>query len=67
MTGRLNKHLAEIDTIATERINSIVEAMADQDNTNEQLKETNQLLWVGLMNNYKLSAEEIVYDEIIFS
>lgn len=41
--------------------------MADQDNTNEQLKETNQLLWVGLMNNYKLSAEEIVYDEIIFS
>lgn len=67
MTGRLNKHLAEIDKIATERINSIVEAMADQDNTNEQLKETNQLLWVGLMNNYKLSAEEIVYDEIIFS
>ena len=40
--------------------------MAEQDNTNEQLKETNQLLWVGLMNNYKHSAEEIVYNEILF-
>lgn len=67
MNGTLNKHLAEIDRTATERINRIIKAMAEQDNTNEQLKETNQLLWVGLMNNYKHSAEEIVYNEIIFS
>lgn len=67
MNGTLNKHLAEIDRIATERINRIIKAMAEQENTNEQLKETNQLLWVGLMNNYKLSAEEIVYSELIFA
>ena len=67
MNGTLNKHLAETDRTATERINSIVKAMAKQDNTNEELKETNQLLWAGLMNNYKNSAEEIVYNEIIFS
>lgn len=66
MNGLLYKHLAEIDRTATERINRIVKAMAEQDNTNEQLKETNQLLWVGLMNNYKHSAEEIVYNEILF-
>ena len=67
MNGTLNKHLSETDRTATERINRIVKAMAEQDNTNEQLKETNQLLWVGLMNNYKHSAEEIVYNEIIFA
>lgn len=67
MNGTLNKHLAEIDRAVTERANRIVKAMAEQDNTNEQLKETNQLLWVGLMNNYKHSAEEIVYIEIVFS
>ena len=67
MNGTLNKHLAEIDRTATERINRIIKAMAEQDNTNEQLKETNQLLWVGLMNNYKHSAEEIVYNDIIFA
>ena len=54
MNGTLNKHLAEIDITATERINKII-------------KETNQLLWVGLMNNYKHSAEKIVYNEIIFA
>lgn len=67
MNGTLNKHLVEIDRTATERINRIIKEMAEQDNSNEQLKETNQLLWVGLMNNYKHSAEEIVYNEIIFS
>ena len=66
MNGTLNKHLDEIDRTAKERINRIIKAMAEQDNTNEQLKETNQLLWVGLMNNYKHYAEEIVYNEIIF-
>lgn len=65
--GTLNKHLVEIDITATEIINRIIKGMDKQDNTNEQLKETNQLLWVGLMNNYKHSAEEIVYNEIIFS
>lgn len=67
MNGTLNKHLTEIDRTATERINRIVKAMAEKYNTNEQLKETNQLLWVDLMNNYKHSAEEIAYNEIIFS
>lgn len=66
MNGTLNKHLAEIDRTATERIDRIIKEMAEQENTNEQLKETNQLLWVALMNNYKHSAEEIVYNEIIF-
>lgn len=67
MNGTLNKHLAEIDRTANERINRIIKQIAEQNNTNEKLKETNQLLWAGLINNYKLSAEEIVYNELIFS
>ena len=59
MNGTLNKHLAEIDRTATERINRIVKEMAKQDNTNEQLKETNQLLRVGLINNYNLSVRRL--------
>ena len=39
MNGTLNKHLAEIDRTAIERVNRIVQAMAERDNTNEQLKE----------------------------
>lgn len=66
MNGTLNKHLAEMDGTANERIKKIVTEMAEQENTNEQLKETNQLLWVGLMNNYKNCAEEIIYSELIY-
>lgn len=67
MNGTLNKHLAEINRTATERINRIIKEIAEQDNTNEQLKESKQLMWVGLMNNYKHCAEEVVYNEIVFS
>lgn len=49
MNKTLSKHLTETDRTATEKINRIVKVMAEQDNTNEQLKETNQLLWVGLI------------------
>lgn len=62
-----NYHLAETDKTENERINRIIKAMAEQDNTNEKLKETNQLLCVGLINNYKFSVEKIVYNKIIFS
>lgn len=32
----------------------------------EQLKATDQMKWVGLMNNVKNAAEEIIIKEIFF-
>lgn len=32
----------------------------------EQLKATDQIKWVGLMNNVKNAAEEIIIKEIFF-
>ena len=32
----------------------------------EELKETDQMKWVGLMNNLRSAAEEIVVDEMIY-
>ena len=66
MTGELMKKLTEIDKTANERINNIVKDMAKSERTDEELKRTNQLKWVGLMNNYKNCAEEIVYSELIY-
>lgn len=65
MNGTLNKHLVETDRTANERIDNIIKSMAKQDNTNEELKRTDQFKWVGLMNNYKHCAEEIVYSALI--
>ncbi len=66
MNGELTNHLSEIDSIANERVNKIIKDMAREEGTDEELKRTNQLEWVRLMNNYKNSAEEIVNSELIY-
>ena len=35
-------------------------------NLTEKMKNTNQLYWVGMMNNLKNEAEEIVLKELIY-
>lgn len=66
MLGTLSKHLEEVDKTATEQIDRIVKAMAEQDGTDEELKAKDQMKWVGLMNNYLHCAEEIVLKDLIF-
>lgn len=66
MFDELANHLSEIDSIANERVNLMIKEMAKKEGTNEELKRTNQLEWVRLMNNYKNSAEEIVNSELIY-
>ena len=39
--------------------------MLDKNPIDESLKDTDPLKWTGLMNNYKYSAEEIIYSEFI--
>ena len=64
--GTLNKHLKEIQEIAEERIDIIIEQLKKQNNLTEEMKNTNQLYWVGMMNNFKNTAEEIVLKELIY-
>lgn len=47
------------------RINHLTRILAEKENINEKIKEEDQLRWVGLMNNYKNIAEEIVLKEVI--
>lgn len=64
--GTLNKHLKEIQEIAEERIDIIIEQLKKQNNITEEMKNTDQLYWVGMMNNFKNTAEEIVLNELIY-
>ena len=48
-------------------IKKIMEKMAIQDGTNEELKMKDQMKWTGLMNNYKMIAEEQIMNELIFN
>jgi len=66
INGTLSKHLADIENAVTSQIDLIVKKLAEAENVNEDLKESNQLAWVQAMNNIKNRAEEIVYTEIIY-
>ena len=66
MNEKLTKHLAEMQKIATTRIDTIIKQLAKQENITEELKATNQIEWVRNMNNIKNRAEEIVIKEVVY-
>ncbi len=66
LNGTLNKHLKEIQEIAEKRIDIIIEQLKQQNNLTEEMKNTAQLYWVSMMNNFKSTAEEMVVNELIY-
>ncbi len=67
MNGTLNKHLKEIQETAQTRINILIEQLKQQNNLTEEMKNTEQLYWFSMMNNFKNIAEEIILKELIYA
>ncbi len=66
-SGKLNAYLADIDEQAEEMFSRLVKDMADKQGIAENLKATDQMAWVGKMNNIRNAAMEIVNAELIYS
>ena len=66
MTGELTAHLNQVDQEARERVESLMKQMTEKQGVTEQLKMQDQMKWVGLMNNIKACAEEIVLQELVY-
>lgn len=66
-SGKLNSHLMEIEQTALTRLEQMVPQMAKTEGVTEELKATDQMKWVGLMNNIRHSAEEAILSELIYS
>ena len=66
MNNKLTDHLEEVQKTATKRVKEIIKSLQDQSNLTEEMKNTDQLYWVGMMNNFKNQAEEIVLKELIY-
>ena len=62
---RLNEYLHEIDLQATEMVERLISELADKQGVGETLKARSQMEWVMAMNNIKLTAEEIVRNELL--
>ena len=66
MNGKLNEYLHEVDEECYERMELLVEQMKVGAGITEELKASDQMKWVGLINNVRSSAEEIVMRELIY-
>ena len=64
--GKLNEYLHEVDEECYERMELLVEQMKVGAGITEELKASDQMKWVGLINNVRSSAEEIVMRELIY-
>ena len=67
MNGTLTKHLKEIQETAENRVNLIINKLKEKSNLTEDMKNTDQLAWVGTMNAIKEQAEETVFSELIYN
>lgn len=64
--GTLNSHLKEIQETANERVEQIIKELKAKSNLTEDMKNTDMLYLVGMMNNFKNEAEETVFKELIY-
>ena len=66
MDNKLTDHLEKVQEIATKRVEEIIKSLKEQSNLSEEMKNTDQLYWVGMMNNFKNQAEEVALKELIY-
>ena len=66
MEGTLRKHIVETDMQAKDKVERIIKQLKEQSDLTEEMKNSDPLYWVGMMNNFKNQAEEIVGKELIY-
>lgn len=67
MQDKLYDHLLSVSKETEDKVDYLINELVRLDDCiNEELKATNQMLWVQKMNNYKNIAEEIVLKEPIY-
>ena len=66
-SGKLVAYLDEVEQQATAMFLRLVKELAEKENVTEELKSTDQMLWVRKMNNIRNCATEIVNAEIIYT
>ena len=66
LSGRLYKYLAAVEDQVRNRLSLLITQLAKVEGINEQLKERDQMAWVGTMNSIRNRAEEIILNDLIY-
>ena len=66
LSGQLWTYLADLNEQVHERLTLILEQMKVSEDVTEELKATDQMVWIGAMNSIRNRAEEIILREMIY-
>jgi hypothetical protein len=67
LSGKLWTYLADLNEQAQNRLELITEQMKAAENVTENMKQHDQIAWIGAMKNIRNRAEEIIKNELIYS
>ena len=67
LSETLYLHLREIDETANRRMEQLMPELIKQNGVTKELKAKDPMMWVGLMNNLRNQAEEIIFEELIYN
>ena len=67
ISGKFVEYLDDIEQQATAMFLRLVKELAKKENVTEDLKSTDQMLWVQKMNNIRNRATEMVNAELIYT
>ena len=66
-SGKLTKHLLEIEEAVQNRMEQISQAMMKSEGVTEELKASDQMEWIRRVNAIRDSAEEVIRRELIYN
>lgn len=65
-SGKLADHLKDIEQMAEQRMDTLLPELMKAAGVTEELKARNQMAWVGLVNNCRARADEIILTELVY-
>lgn len=67
LSCKLWEHLADVEEQTQQRLDVLIEQMKKVEGITEELKAVNQMKWVQEMNGIIHRAEEIIFQELIYT
>ena len=65
-SGKLANHLKGVEQMAEQRMDTLLPQLMKAAEIAEELKARDQMAWVGLVNNCRARADEIILTELVY-
>ena len=65
-SGKLTDHLKGVERMAEQRMDTLLPQLMKAAGVTEELKARDQMAWVGLVNNCRARADEIILADLVY-